>query len=238
MVYLDNAATTGIKPDSVKNAVINSVNGISVNAGRGSYSAGREAVDMIDKCRDGLLSIAKIKNGYHVYFAPSATIAFNQIISSLPLDEYSTVYVSPFEHNASVRPICAATQKAGSKVAKLPFDPVSWAFEAAHAEDMFLENAPDYVIISHVSNTTGYILPIKEITELVHRYGGKVIIDCAQAMGAVDENYADIGADAYVFAGHKTLYATYGIAGFILADSWKLVPTTITGGTGSDSLNT
>ncbi len=238
MVYLDNAATTGIKPDCVKDAVVNSVQGVSVNAGRGSYSAAREAVNMIDECRHGLLSIAKITYGYHVYFAPSATIAFNQIISSLPLDNYSTVYLSPFEHNASVRPICAAAQKVGAKVEILPFDPMTWSFEAAQAEDMFLENKPDYVIVSHVSNTTGYILPIKEITDLAHQYGAKVIVDCAQAMGAIDANYADIGADAYVFAGHKTLYATYGIAGFVLADSWNLVPTTITGGTGSDSLNT
>ena len=238
MVYLDNAATTGMKPECVKDAVIRSVQNISVNAGRGSYAAARDAVAMIDECRNSLLSIAKITHGYHVYFSPSATIAFNQIISSLPLDDYSTVYLSPFEHNASVRPVCAVAKKVGAKVEKLPFDPSTWSFEKTQAEDMFIQNTPDYVFISHISNTTGYILPIKEITDLAHQYGAKVIIDCAQSFGAVDADYADIGADAYVFAGHKTLYATYGIAGFILADTWNLIPTTITGGTGSDSLNT
>ena len=238
MIYLDNAATTGIKPECVKDAVIKSIQNISINAGRGSYSAARDAVTLIDECRSGLLSIARIRQGYHVYFAPSATIAFNQIISSLLLDRYSTVYLSPFEHNASVRPICSAVKRAGAKIAKLPFDPVTWSFEEEKAEDMFIQNKPDYVIVSHVSNSTGYILPVKEIVYLAHRFNAKVIVDCAQSMGAIDVNYDDIGADAYIFAGHKTLYATYGVAGFVLADSWGLIPTIITGGTGSDSLNT
>lgn len=238
MIYLDNAATTGTKPLCVKEAVIKSIEDTSVNAGRGGYAMARNAVTKVDKCRDELLSIAKITHGYHVYFTPSATIAFNEIISSLNLDSYSTVYMSPFEHNASVRPICAVAKASGANVEILPFDKSTWEFEKEKAEDAFLDNKPDYVFISHVSNTTGYILPVKDIVDLAHKYDAKVIVDCAQSFAAIDADYADIGADAYVFAGHKTLYATYGIAGFILSDNWKITPLLITGGTGSDSLNT
>lgn len=235
MIYLDHAATTGQKPEAVLQAITESMNA-SVNAGRGSYAAARKAMQVIDDCRQNLLDLAQITSGYHVFFAASATLVMNQIILGLPLDQYSALYVSPFEHNAVMRPLYAVSQRHGCQLHALPFIPESWTFDAEEAESMFITRKPDYVFVSLVSNTTGYILPVKQIVALAHQYGARVIVDCAQALGAVDENYASMDADAYVFAGHKTLYGPYGIAGMILKDGWKITPG-LFGGTGSDSLN-
>ena len=235
MIYLDNAATSGHKPDVVVQAVTEAMK-VSVNAGRGSYAMARQAVQIMDTCRQNLLELGKIKAGYHVFFSPSATIALNQIILGLPIDSYTTIYASPFEHNAVMRPLYATTQRNGGRLEMLPFSQDTWGFDADIAEAQFLSHKPDYIFVSLVSNTTGYILPVKEIISLAHGYGARVIADCAQAFGAVDVDLADIGADAYVFAGHKTLYGPYGIAGMILKDDWR-ISTGIFGGTGSDSLN-
>ena len=236
MIYLDNAATTGRKPESVIQAVSDGMLDWSINAGRGSYQRARQAAHLIDECKERILHLAKLRSGYGVYFAPSATVALNQLILGLPCDDYATIYVSPFEHNAVMRPVHALCCSKGSRWQQLPFEQDSWQFDAVGAEGMFLERKPDYVILTMVSNTTGFILPVGEITALAHRYGAKVIVDCSQALGSIDADLSVIGADAYVFAGHKTLYGPFGVAGTILSKRW-MVSSGIFGGTGSDSLN-
>ena len=236
MIYLDNAATTGKKPDEVLQTLTKIYQSTSVNAGRGSYTAAQDAVRTIDDCKVALLKLCHITSGYHVYFSPSATISLNGIILGLPLDTYSNVYVTPFEHNAVMRPLHAMCRKSGAEIHVLPFQRDTWQVDMEAAESMFMTNRPDFVFLSMVSNTTGYLLPVKELTQLAHTYGARVIVDCAQAMGAVEIQYADISADAYVFAGHKTLYGPYGIAGTILKDDFH-PEAGLFGGTGSDSLN-
>lgn len=236
MIYLDNAATTGKKPDCVIQAVTNAMTNLSVNAGRGSYSLARQANQIIEDCRALLLKLAGITSGYHVFFSPSATVSMNQIIHGMEVNAYSRIYVSPFEHNAVMRPIEAVCQTTGAHWYTLPFQRDSWTFDAETASSLFNRSRPDYVFVSFVSNTTGYVLPVKQIVELAHHFGAKVIVDCAQAFGAIDANLQTIGADAYAFAGHKTLLGPYGIAGIILSDKWPLV-SGLQGGTGTDSLN-
>lgn len=236
MIYLDNAATTGKKPDVVIQAVAAAMKDLSVNAGRGSYAAAVKAAQIMDECRNHLLTLGKMHSDYHVYFSPSATIAFNQLILGLKVDDYSTIFVSPFEHNAVMRPLHAVCKKNGANLQVLPFDRETWELNTAETEMKFLKYKPDFVFVSMVSNTTGFILPVKQITQMAHSYGAKVIVDCAQAFGAIDIDFSDIGAEAYIFAGHKTLYGPYGAAGFILKNGSDL-NSGIYGGTGSDSLN-
>lgn len=236
MIYLDNAATTSTKPDTVIQAVNRSLTELSVNAGRGSYALARQAVCTIDNCRDKILHLGKIKTGYHAYFTPSATIALNQIILGLSMDRYTNIYVSPFEHNAVMRPLFSICAKNDSSLIEIPFIEGTWTCDWKKLEEEFATRTPDYVFVSMVSNTTGLILPVKEITSIAHANGARVIVDCAQAYGAIDVDYSDVDADAYIFAGHKTLLGPFGIAGFILKDGWEIT-SGLTGGTGSDSLN-
>lgn len=236
MIYLDNAATTGVKPNCVIEAVESSMRNLSVNAGRGSYKYAQKASELMDECRARLLSLAHLTSGYHVYYSPSATIAMNQLILGINCDSYTTFIVSPFEHNAAMRPIEYVCKRTGAKWCQLPFNHDTWQLQLDEVEDLFTKCRPSYVFVSAVSNTTGYVLPLKQIVEKAHAHEARVIVDCAQALGSVTLDYADIGADAYVFAGHKTLYGPLGIAGIILSDSWR--PSYgLFGGTGTDSLN-
>lgn len=236
MIYLDNAATTNPKPDTVYDAVDMALRSYSVNAGRGSYSIAREASQAIDNCKHSILRMAQITDGYRIFFTPSATHAMNQLIFGLKCDEYTNIYVTPFEHNAVMRPVHHLCQKTGCTYLQLPFDRVTWQFSVEEAQSLFARKKPDYIFVSMVSNTTGYRAPVEEITRLAHSYGAKVIVDCAQALGAIDVNLALVDADAYVFAGHKTLYGPFGIAGCIVKTGLQIEPYFF-GGTGTDSLS-
>ncbi|HEY9662353.1 MAG TPA: cysteine desulfurase, partial [Allocoleopsis sp.] len=66
------------------------------------------------------------------------------------------------------------------------------------------------VAVTQVSNALGTILPVKEITEMAHRYGACVLIDGAQGLPHLSVNVQAIDCDFYVFSGHK-LFAPTGI---------------------------
>jgi len=94
------------------------------------------------------------------------------------------------------------------------------------------------LIMSHASNTFGFVAPIKEISRLAKKINPKcvVILDCSQTAGLLDIDFSENLYDYAVFAGHKTLYATFGVAGFVMRKSIPL-KTFIFGGTGIESAN-
>lgn len=233
-IYLDNAATTFPKPESVY-AVQDEINrNLAVNAGRGSYRASHRASEIISDCRRRMSKLAGCRED-HLIFAPSATIALNQIIMGLPWDRYKTVYVSPYEHNSVIRPLRRACDANGIDFIVLSAAP-DGSLDLSKIAVQFAKQKPDYVFMTHVSNVTGYTLPVKAVSGLAHAYKAVVVVDCAQSMGLVDADLASIGADFSIFAGHKTLYGSFGIGGWAAKNTDMLKPV-ICGGTGSDSLN-
>jgi len=240
LVYLDNAATTYPKPAIVYEKMDYVNRYLCFNVGRGSYKGARESADIVDETRKLLAELVKTEKPQYVVFSPSATIAFNIIVNGLEWDIYKNVFVSPFEHNAVLRPLHSIAQKNGARLFELPFNKESFEFDAKAAKLLFEEHKPDYVFITHVSNVTGYILPVKEIAKLARKYGAAVILDAAQSLGLVEVDLMELGVDIAVFAGHKNLYGPLGVGGFVInsrSNIDKVLKDAIFGGTGSDSLN-
>lgn len=235
-IYFDNAATTFPKPNMVYEKMDSFYRNYGVNAGRSSYKMAREANNLIIDTRSKLSKLVNFNHSEKIIFTPSATIALNQIIGGLNWNEHNTVYVTPFEHNAIMRPLNYIKEKYNIRIEVIPFDPVTFELDIDMLKVMFSRNYPDYIFMSHVSNVTGLILPIKEIIEASLQYNSIVILDCAQSMGLLPIDINRIKADYFVFAGHKTLYGPFGVAGFIDNSKIKLKEFII-GGTGSDSLN-
>lgn len=236
MIYLDNAATTFPKPDEVYEYVDWIQRHMAVNTGRGSYKLAREANEIIDKAKTKLAHLLCVESPEKIFFLPSATIASNVVIGGLEWDQFRTVYVSPFEHNAIMRPLELFRRKYGFKVIVLPFIGKTQELDIDEMKRQFSKDKPDYVFVNHVSNVTGLILPIEDICSEAKRYGAMTVIDGSQSIGLLDFNYGNSIYDFIVFAGHKNLYASFGIGGFI-NNSGKHLNNYITGGTGSDSLN-
>src|SRR5690606_30662139 len=59
------------------------------------------------------------------------------------------------------------------------------------------------VAISHISNVTGGINPVKEIITAAHGYDAKVLIDGAQSVSHLPVNVTDLDCDFFAFSGHK-----------------------------------
>lgn len=235
MVYLDNAATTFPKPECVYAAMDKMNREGAVNAGRGSYKKAREASKLISETKDLLRKLIHVDISAAVIFSPSITIAMNQIVNGLRLREKATVYVSPYEHNAVARSVNELAKKRNLIVKKIPIQS-NLEIDLDKMKYEFAINKPAAVFCTHVSNVTGYILPVKDIFTEAKKYNSINILDSAQSLGLVEIKGNQLNADIIAFAGHKTLYGPLGIGGFINV-SGILLDAFISGGTGSDSLN-
>ena len=235
MVYLDNAATTFPKPESVYVAMDKINREGSVNAGRGSYKLAQNASELIVDTKMKIRQLVHLDISAAVIFSPSITIAMNQIISGLHLRENAVVYVSPYEHNAVARSLFKLSKEIALVIKELPLDD-NLEIDVEKMKYEFSKDKPDAVFCTHISNVTGYILPIKEIFAEAKKHGSINVLDSAQSMGLIELRADLIDVDLIGFTGHKTLYGPFGIGGFINVSGVDL-DTFIAGGTGSDSLN-
>lgn len=235
MIYFDNAATSFPKPESVNKTIDHVNRNLAVNAGRGGYKLAKEASKIIEEARYNMAKLFGVQME-SVVFAPSATYAMNTIINGLEWTPSKTVYVTPFEHNAVMRPLQLKHEQYASQYHIMPFESKDFSLDVDELERMFARNEPDYVFINHASNVVGAISPIKIISEAARKYGAIVIVDVAQTCGILNMKEVAKYADFAVFAGHKNLQGALGVGGFINL-SGKQLEVVFAGGTGSDSLN-
>lgn len=235
MVYLDNAATTFPKPDVVYDAMDKMNREGAVNAGRGSYKLAKDADKLIEETKELIRRLVHVDISAAVIFTPSITIALNQIINGLKLRDKAVVYLSPYEHNAVARSVHELAKKKKFVVKEIPINS-ELEIDLEKMKYEFAKDKPEAVFCTHISNVTGYILPVKEIFEESKKYDCVNILDSAQSMGLVEIHANLMSVDIIAFTGHKTLYGPLGIGGFVNVLGIPL-DVFISGGTGSDSLN-
>ncbi|MEG2275933.1 MAG: aminotransferase class V-fold PLP-dependent enzyme [Clostridia bacterium] len=236
MIYLDNAATTFPKPKEVYKAADEAIRNYTFNSGRGSYKKAKEISEIIKETRSQIADLVDIENENKVIFTPSATYALNQIIFGLEYEKKDNIYITPFEHNSIIRPLKCMQEKYNLNIITIPFNKETWELETDNLKELFEKKKPKYIFMSTVSNVTGYIIPIEQILKLSSKFKSINILDASQSFGIVPINFKNLNIDALVFAGHKSLHGPFGIAGFIKNTDFKLA-STISGGTGSDTLN-
>lgn len=235
-IYFDNAATTYPKSERVYKAMEEANRRLAVNAGRGSYRLAKKAASVIEETRKNILKLAKAEEVAEVVFTPSATLACNQVLGGLSWKKENTVYVTPYEHNAVMRVLHLLQQQYGFQIEELAIAPETLQLDMEKIKYQFGKRPPNVVVMSQVSNVTGYIVPWEEIAREAQKYEPVVIIDGSQGFGLVPVQLKNTPVDFYIFAGHKTLYGPLGVGGYI-NNRGKHLKHLLAGGTGSASLN-
>lgn len=231
--YFNNAATTFPKPKDVYSYMDTYYRQFGTNSGRGGINTGNK---LIEETRNLIKELFHCPNK-KVVFVPTATEALNIILQGLSLSNNFNIYVSPFEHNAVTRVIAYLQTIYNLNVRELEVEKSTLKYDLEKINYQFSEYKPNVVIISHASNVCGVIAPIEEICAMSKRYGAINIIDMCQTAGLLEIDLSHDIYDFNVFAGHKTLYGPFGIAGFVCSGDISLKPL-IYGGTGVDSANT
>jgi len=227
-IYMDNAATTWPKPDSVYTAVDHFNRELGGNPGRGSHASSLAAGAVLTEAREALAQLFNIHDSSQVSFCHNITMAINMAMKGL-LKAGDHVLITSMEHNSVVRPL-TALQRWGVEWTAVPCAPDG----SLDPDDMrkALRRETRMIAILHASNLTGTIMPIREIGSLARRYEVLFLVDSAQSAGILPLDVEADNIDILCFAGHKALFGLQGTGGLYVRPD--IIPRTlIEGGTGS-----
>lgn len=232
-VYLDNAATTFPKPQQVIEVVSDCLNNYAVNPRRGRNRLVTRAEHELHLAR-ALICEAIGCLDTQLVFVPSATFAINLVMQGLRYRPMDHIYLSPFEHNASVRTAQHLKLTRGINWSTLPIR-ADMTLDADAMRRAYLISPPTLVVVTHASNVTGDLLPIREIIELTHEFGGRVLVDAAQTAGLHTPRLSQYDYDFMAFSSHKGLYGMLGAGGLVIRNVLDLPDPLVYGGTGMKS---
>ncbi len=228
MIYLDSAATSFQKPETVGRAMETALREMS-SPGRGGYPAAMRAAQTLLDCRTELAELFHVPEPEQVVFTMNATHGLNLAIKSL-VPYGGRAVISGYEHNAVTRPLAALG--ADIRVAAAPlFEPdmTAAAFDKAITPDA------DAVICTHVSNVFGAVQPIEQVAALCRERGVPLIVDASQSAGVLPLDMTALGAAFIAMPGHKGLYGPQGTGVLLCCGRAETAPL-IEGGTGSVSI--
>lgn len=229
MIYFDNAATTGRKPDTVISAVTNSLKKLSANPGRSGHKMSNDAAMTVYKAREKVSDFFGASGPENVVFTANCTHSINFVIKGV-LKKGEHIIISDLEHNAVVRPLVTSDIDFSVATVSLTDDNVT-----VNNFEKLIKNNTRMVFCTGASNVIGKRLPIEKIGQMCKRRGILFGVDAAQTAGVVPIDMKKADIDFLCIAPHKGLYSPMGL-GILIAE--KPIPfTLIQGGTGTESIN-
>lgn len=226
MVYFDNAATSRPKPEPVLSAFVNYVQELGVSPGRGSYSPGIQASRMLYQSRKTVTTFFGCPSKTNVVFTKNSTEAINLFFNGF-LQDGDHVLISPFEHNAVLRPL--HTLKLQGRV-QYDIIPENVLRKPEELKKMFRHNTR-LAAITLASNLTGEIIFNREIARICKDNAIAVFVDASQGGGKMLLNMSRDNIDYLAFTGHKDLLGLPGVGGLVSCEELTFKPL-IQGGTG------
>ncbi|RTZ16062.1 cysteine desulfurase CsdA [Vibrio aquaticus] len=210
LVYLDSAATTQ-KPQCVIDAITHYYSQQNANVHRGSHSLTAHATSQFESARQTVADFLGADTSKEVVWTRGATEALNLIAQTYArstLQAGDEILVSEMEHHANIVPWQIVAEQTGAKVIKIPMTPsCQFDFDAYTA---LLSARTKIVALAHTTNVTGTRQPIEQVIQRAHEIGAIIVVDGAQGIVHEKVDVQELGADFYVFSGHK-LYAPAGI---------------------------
>lgn len=203
LVYLDNAATTQ-KPQQVIDAINRYYSESNSNVHRGVHFLSEQATLQYEGSRRRIAKFLNAASEREIIFTRGTTEGINLVAASFGrkfLQEGDEVILTAMEHHSNIVPWQIACDVSG---AKLRVAPINDNGELLLDEfRKMLNHRTKIVAAVHLSNALGTINPVKDMVELAHSVGARVLLDGAQAVSHLPVDVQDLGADFYVFSGHK-----------------------------------
>jgi cysteine desulfurase family protein len=233
MIYLDNAATSWPKPESVLEATSRCLRDVGASSGRSAHRWAQQAERIRLDAREAVAELFGVSDPMRVVFTLNATTAINIVLFGL-LRAGDDVVTSDMEHNAVARPLHALAER-GVSVSVVPCG-LDGALDAGAVEQHLRPNTR-LVVINHASNVCGTVQPVREIAARLRPRGIPMLVDAAQTGGCWPVDLATDGIDLLAFSGHKGLLGPTGVGGLAIADGFDVgfLPPLVYGGTGSRS---
>lgn len=231
MIYLDNAATTRIKPKVVVEAVAEALTTLG-NAERGTHSASLGASRTVFSTRMKLAKFFNAEGPSNIVFTMNATESLNIAIKGI-LEKGDAVITTCLEHNSVLRPLYQLRDEG----VELSFVSADKLGRPNYEEYESLIKPNTKAIISTAgSNLTGNLVDIKRVGEIAKRHGLIFVVDASQVAGVFPIDVKELNIDILCFTGHKGLLGPQGTGGLYVRDGVEVKPY-LSGGTGVQTYN-
>ena len=234
-VYMDNSATSFPKPPAVTEAMVRFAAECGASAGRGAYAEARQCERILAECRRRVAALINAESPERVVFAMNCSealaIAIRGLLNTAAAGTHAIA--TAMEHNSVLRGLNALADQIHLAPQFIPCDGRTGLVDP---DDIRAAIQPETKLIAcvHVSNVTGTIQPVADVAAIARAAGVASIIDSAQAVGHVELDVQQLGADFVAFPGHKGLLGPLGTGVlYIRPGAENLLTTMKEGGTGT-----
>lgn len=210
LVYLDNGASAQ-KPRAVLDRIQHAYTHEYANVHRGLHYLSNAATEAYEDAREAVRAFLNAPSVEQVVFTRSSTEAINLVAASyggMVLNEGDEVILSILEHHSNIVPWNFHREKKGVVIKWAPVHD-DGGFDLEAFEKLFTPRTK-IVAITQMSNVTGTIVPIREVTRIAHAHGAVVLVDGSQGAVHLPVDVQALDADFYVLTGHK-VYGPTGI---------------------------
>jgi cysteine desulfurase family protein len=231
MIYLDNAATSWPKPETVYRAMDRFARESAGNPGRSGHRLALEAERVLLRARSRVAALIGAESPDRIVFTLNGTDALNIAIHGLDWKEGDAVVAGELEHNSVHRPLFRLR---GRGIRVLRARAGSGGFVEPDELRRSIAPGTRLVALSHASNVIGAVAPLEEYGRIVRESGAHFLVDAAQTAGVAPLDVRRAGADLVAFPGHKNLLGPMG-TGILYVRSGLNLAFFREGGTGSQS---
>jgi len=237
-LYMDNAATSFPKPQSVLTAMTDYATQLGASSGRGAYAEAIETGNLILACRRRLNTLFNGEDPNHFVFALNCSDALNLAIKGLIRPSSggrAHAICTHIDHNSILRPLNALEDAGMVEQTRVPVDPRTGLVDP-DAIRRAIRPTTKLIAVTHASNVTGTIQPIRAIGAIAREHAIPFIVDAAQSAGHVPIDVQADHIDLLAAPGHKGLLGPLG-TGFLYIRPGieKFLAPLREGGTGSVS---
>ena len=207
LAYL-NTGWSGPLPDSVVGAMRSR---LQLEAERGPAS--REAfvahLDITADLREQIAATVGAQPA-EIALTQNTTEGMNIVINGLHWQPGDRIVTTTAEHSSGLIPCYYLQRRHGLDLSFVRTDASDSPDEMLAKFTAAIRPGTKLVVLSHISYSTGQVFPLRQINELAHEVGARVLVDAAQGLGHLPLNLTADDVDYYAMAGHKWLLGPDG----------------------------
>ena len=229
MIYLDNAATSYYRPDTVAEAVAQAIRTMG-NCSRGAYEAALTSARAVYGTRALVSELFHGEGPEQVAFTANSTESLNIAIKGV-LEPGDRVVATVLDHNSVLRPLYEMERQGAELVIVGCTDEKDRGCLDYGAMEAAIRPGTKAVVCTHASNLTGNLVDIRRIGGWCRKAGALFIVDASQTAGVFPIDMERDMIDILCCTGHKGLMGPQGTGGMCVRKGVGIRPL-LSGGSG------
>lgn len=202
LIYFDNACTI-LKPKPVIKAVNDYYQNLGVCSGdRSSHYLSWQVQELVEEARENIRKFINALSSNEIIWTRNTTEGINLIAASFPFKKTrNEVVLTSLEHHSNLLPFYEQSKRRGFKIKII--SPEKDGTLDLNLLKRIINKKTALVAVTHLSNVTGLVYPVRQIANLAHGKGAKILVDDAQYIASHKEDVKKNKIDFLVFSGHK-----------------------------------